>query len=67
MSTYKFARPEVDVEGGCRGCPPHPPFLIIAVQSLYSYTKSAVLLGMYYQQFTLCYCLVKSLLLCIRF
>ena len=66
MSTYKFTRPEVYLEGGCRGCSP-PLFLIITVQSLYSYTKSAVTLDMYYQQFTLCYYLVKSLLLRIRF
>ena len=41
--------------------------LINTVQSLYSDTKSAVSLDMYYQHFTLCYCLVKSLLLHIRF
>ena len=41
--------------------------LINTVQSLYSDTKSAVSLDMYYQHFTLCDCLVKSLLLHIRF
>ena len=34
---------------------------------LYSYTKSAVSFDMYSQQFTLSYCLAKSLLLRIRF
>ena len=42
-------------------------FLINTVQSLHSHTKSAVSLNMYSQQFTLCYFLVKSPLLRIRF
>ena len=72
MSTYKFTRPGAGGEGGCRGVPTPLPemtrgFLINTVQSLYSYTKSTVSLDMYYQHFTLCYCLVKSLLLHIRF
>ena len=42
-------------------------FLINTVQSLHSHTKSAVSFDMYSQQFTLCYFLVKSHLLRIRF
>ena len=34
---------------------------------LYSYTKSAVSFDMYSLQFTICYCLVKSLLFRTRF
>ena len=52
----------------------HPPprmtcgrFLINTVQSLDRHTKSAVSFDMYSQQFTLCYFLVKSPLLRIRF
>ena len=58
---------------GCRGCAPPPPgmtcgrFLINTVQSLDRHTKSAVSFDMYSQQFTLCYFLVKSPLLRIRF
>ena len=50
---------------------PPPPmtygFLINTVQSLHSHTKSAVSFDMYSQRFTLCYFLVKSPLLRIRF
>ena len=42
-------------------------FLINTVQSLHSHTKSALWFGMYSQQFTLCYFLVKSPLLRICF
>ena len=42
-------------------------FLINTVQSLDRHTKSAVSFDMYSQQFTLCYFLVKSPLLRIRF
>ena len=42
-------------------------FLINTVQLLHSHTKSAVSFDMYSQQFTLCYFLVKSPLLRIRF
>ena len=52
----------------------HPPpgmtcgrFLINTVQSLDRHTKSALSFDMYSQQFTLCYFLVKSPLLRIRF
>ena len=52
----------------------HPPpgmtcgrFLINTVQSLDRHTKSALSFDMYSQQFTLCYVLVKSPLLRIRF
>ena len=41
-------------------------FLINTVQSLDRHTKSALPFDMYSQQFTLCYFLVKSLLLRIR-
>ena len=67
------AEPGADLEGGCRGCAPPPPgmtygrFLINTVQSLHSHTKSALSFDMYSQQFTLCYFLVKSPLLRIRF
>ena len=70
----------IDLVEGCRGCvpPPSPPwrwrpkphFYSIALtlcSPLHSYTKTAVSFEMYFQQFTLCYCLVKSLLLHIRF
>ena len=57
--------------GGCRGCaPPRMTwgrFLINTVQSLHRHTKSALSFDMYSQQFTLCYFLVKSPLLRIRF
>ena len=52
---------------------PPPPgmtcgrFLINTLQSLHSHTKSALSFDMYSQQFTLCYALVKSPLLRIRF
>ena len=42
-------------------------FQIYTLQSLQSHTKSAVSFDMYSQQFTLCYFLVKSPLLRIRF
>ena len=61
-----------DPGGGCRGCAPPPGmtcgrFLINTVQSLDRHTKSALSFDMYSQQFTLCYVLVKSPLLRIRF
>ena len=65
----------VHLRGGSRGrvqgvrTPPGMAcgFLINTVQSLHSHTKSAVSFDMYSQQFTLCYFLVKSPLLRIRF
>ena len=64
--------PGADPGGGCRGCAPPPGmtcgrFLINTVQSLDRHTKSALSFDMYSQQFTLCYFLVKSPLLRIRF
>ena len=58
-----------DLRGGCRGCAPRMTcgFLINTVQLFHSHTKSAVSFDMYSQQFTLCYFLVKSPLLRIRF
>ena len=47
--------------------PPRGRFLINPVQSLDRHTKSALSFDMYSQQFTLCYFLVKSPLLRIRF
>ena len=58
---------------GAGGAHPPPPgmtcgrFLINTVQSLDRHTKSALSFDMYSQQFTLCYVLVKSPLLRIRF
>ena len=58
---------------GAGGAHPPPPgmtcarFLINTVQSLDRHTKSALSFDMYSQQFTLCYFLVKSPLLRIRF
>ena len=62
----------VDPGGGCRGCAAPPRmtcgrFLINTVQSLDRHTKSALSFDMYSQQLTLCYFLVKSPLLRIRF
>ena len=65
----------VHLRGGSRGrvqgvCTPPGMacgFLINTVQSLHSHTKSAVSFDMYSQKFTLCYFLVKSPLLRIRF
>ena len=60
-----------DLGGGCRGCalPLKWPaaFQLTLCSLLHSYTKSALSFDMYSQQFTLCYCLVESLLLRIRF
>ena len=70
---YTGRVPGADPGGGCRGCAPPPPwmtcgrFLIYTVQPLDRHTKSALLFDMYSQQFTLCYALVKSPLLRIRF
>ena len=58
---------------GAGGAHPPPPgmtcgrFLINTVQSLDRHTKSALSFDMYSQQFTLCYFLIKSPLLRIRF
>ena len=62
-------KPGADLGGGAGGVTlPEMTcsFLINTVQSLHSYTKSAVSLDMYSQQFTYL-CLVKSLLLRIAF
>ena len=55
-----------DVGGGCRGCAPPPPEITLYGRFTAN-TKFAVSFDMYSQQLTLCYCLVKSLLLHIRF
>ena len=70
LKAAKAFKPGADLEGGTRGVTlPEMTcgFLINTVQSLYSYTKSAVSFDMYSQQFTYL-CLVKiSLLLYIAF
>ena len=76
ISCGKFLEININIRGGSRGRvqgvrtpPPRMTcgFLINTVQSLHSHTKSAVSFDMYSQQFTLCYFLVKSPLLRIRF
>ena len=66
----------IPTRGGSRGrvqevrTPPgmtYGRFLINTVQSLDRHTKSALSFDMYSQQFTLCYVLVRSPLLRIRF
>lgn len=47
--------------GGAGGGHPPPPEIICGF--LYSYTKSAESFEKYCQQFTLCYCLAKGVLL----
>ena len=70
LKAAKAFKPGVDLEGGTRGVTlPEMTcgFLINTVQSLYSYTKSAVSFDMYSQQFTYL-CPVKSLLkICLRY
>ena len=69
LKAAKAFKPGADLEGGTWGVTlPEMTcgFLIKTVQSLYSYTKSAVSFDMHSQQFTYL-CLVKSLLLRIAF
>ena len=51
----------VDLGGVLGGGHPPPPEIICGF--LHSYTKSAESFEMYCQQFTLCYCLAKGVLL----
>ena len=68
----KLYQGRIQGEGAGGAHPPSPRmtcgrFLINTVQSLDRHTKSALSFDMYSQQFTLCYFLVKSPLLPIRF
>ena len=81
--TLANIQPGAELAKGCWGCAPPPPphhprgrwrpkrhFYTIALtlcSPLHSYKKSAVSFEMYFQQFTTCYCLAKSLLIRIRF
>ena len=56
-------KPGADLGGGCRGRAPPPP----PPNDLWLSAKYADMFDKYSQQFTLCYYIDKSLLLCIRF